>query len=65
MATVWDHFDYTRDSQWYKTVGYPMIKGIAAFWLDVLVEDKYFNDGTLVANPCNSPEHGPTVSVNA
>lgn len=41
-----------------------MIKGIASFWLDVLVEDKYFNDGTLVANPCNSPEHGPTVRIS-
>ncbi|KAJ3495328.1 hypothetical protein NLG97_g3472 [Lecanicillium saksenae] len=60
MATVWDHYDYTRDTQWYKSTGYPLIKGIAEFWLDLLVEDKHFNDGTLVANPCNSPEHGPT-----
>lgn len=59
---VWDHFDYSQDSEWYKTVGYPILKGTAEFWLSQLVEDKHFNDGTWVANPCNSPEHGPTVS---
>ncbi|KAJ6437332.1 alpha-fucosidase [Purpureocillium lavendulum] len=60
MATVWDRFDYGRDEKWYKSVGYPLMKGVAEFWLDVLVQDRYFNDGTLVANPCNSPEQGPT-----
>lgn len=64
VATVWDRFDYGRDVQWYKTVGYPMMKGIAEFWLDLLVEDQYFKDGKLVANPCNSPEQGPTVSFH-
>ena len=59
---VWDHFDYSQDIEWYRTVGYPILKGTAEFWLSQLVEDKYFNDGTWVANPCNSPEHGPTVS---
>lgn len=57
---VWDRFDYSQDKDWYQKVGYPIIKGTAQFWLSQLVEDKYFNDGTLVVNPCNSPEHGPT-----
>ncbi|PWI65278.1 hypothetical protein PCL_07201 [Purpureocillium lilacinum] len=60
MATVWDRYDYSRDKAWYKSVGYPLMKGVAEFWLDVLVQDQYFKDGTLVANPCNSPEQGPT-----
>ena len=58
---VWDRYDYSRDNVWYQTVGYPLLKPVAEFWLDMLVEDEYFKDGTLVANPCNSPEQGPTV----
>ncbi|OTA02843.1 hypothetical protein A9Z42_0032540 [Trichoderma parareesei] len=61
MAHVWDRYDYGRDKKWYASVGYPMMKGVASFWVDMLVQDRYFNDGTLVANPCNSPEQGPTV----
>ncbi|KAF7171884.1 hypothetical protein CNMCM6106_006238 [Aspergillus hiratsukae] len=57
---VWGHFDYTQDIKWYQTVGYPILKGAAQFWLSQLVQDEYFNDGTWVVNPCNSPEHGPT-----
>lgn len=60
---VWDHFDYSQDIEWYQTVGYPILKGTAEFWLSQLVEDTYFNDSTWVANPCNSPEHGPTVRM--
>jgi hypothetical protein len=58
---VWDRYDYGRDKSWYASVGYPLMKGVASFWVDLLVPDEYFKDGTLVANPCNSPEHGPTV----
>jgi alpha-L-fucosidase 2 len=36
------------------------VKGVAKFWLSQLQEDMYFNDGTLVVNPCNSAEQGPT-----
>jgi alpha-L-fucosidase 2 len=38
-----------------------MIKGVAQYWLSMLVPDEHFKDGSLVAVPCNSPEHGPTV----
>lgn len=62
MQHVWDHFDYTQNVSWYRQTGYPILKGTAQFWLSQLVEDKYSKDGTLVVNPCNSPEHGPTVS---
>ncbi|KAH8811188.1 glycoside hydrolase family 95 protein [Xylogone sp. PMI_703] len=57
MKHVWDRYDYGRDETWYRTEGYPLLKGIAEYWIHELVEDQYFNDGTLVAAPCNSPEH--------
>ena len=34
-------------------------QGIAEFWLQNLLEDDYFKDGTLVIVPCNSPEQVP------
>ncbi|CCO35335.1 hypothetical protein BN14_09452 [Rhizoctonia solani AG-1 IB] len=56
MFHVYDHFDYTNDVTWWKEHGWPMLKGVASFWLDHLVEDEHFKDDTLVAVPCNSPE---------
>lgn len=52
--------DYSGDEDWYRRQGYGILKGTVQFWLSQLQEDRYFNDGTLVVNPCNSPEHGPT-----
>jgi alpha-L-fucosidase 2 len=52
--------EYSGDTEWYQRQGYPLLKGAAQFWLSQLQEDRYFNDSTLVVNPCNSPEHGPT-----
>lgn len=60
MQHVSDHFSYSRDVAWLKETGYPLLKGVTQFWLPQLQEDTYWNDGTLVVNPCNSPEHGPT-----
>jgi alpha-L-fucosidase 2 len=60
MQHVFDHWDYSRDVEWLKTQGYPMIKGVAQFWMSQLQEDAYTGDGSLVVNPCNSPEHGET-----
>ncbi|KAL4903353.1 alpha-fucosidase A [Aspergillus multicolor] len=60
MQHVWDAFDYTRDTQWLQSQGYGLLKGVARFWLSSLVEDEFYDDGTLVVNPCNSPETGPT-----
>jgi alpha-L-fucosidase 2 len=59
MLHVLDAYDYSRDAAWYKSQGYPLIKGVAQFWLSQLQDDLFFNDGTLVVNPCNSPEQGP------
>jgi alpha-L-fucosidase 2 len=60
MQHVYDHFSYSQNTTWFTTQGYPLMKGVAEFWLSQLQLDTYFHDGTLVVNPCNSPEHGPT-----
>lgn len=56
LAThLWDYFDYTRDLQWLKTEGYPILKGAAQFASDFLWKKP---DGTYTAAPSTSPEHG-------
>ena len=60
MQHVFDNFDYSQDTNWLTSQGYPLLKGIAEFWLSQLQLDAFSNDSTLVVNPCNSPEHGPT-----
>ncbi|TBU60468.1 Six-hairpin glycosidase-like protein [Dichomitus squalens] len=59
MLHVWDHFDFTQDSDWFKAQGWPLLKSVAQFHLQKLVPDERFNDSTLVVNPCNSPEQVP------
>ncbi|EMD36191.1 glycoside hydrolase family 95 protein [Gelatoporia subvermispora B] len=59
MIHVWDHFDYTNDVSWFKSQGWPLLKGVAQFHLQKLIPDERFNDSTLVVNPCNSPEQVP------
>lgn len=60
MQQVFDHYDYTRNLTWLNETGYPLLKAVASFWVSQLQEDLFSNDGTLVVNPCNSPEQGPT-----
>jgi alpha-L-fucosidase 2 len=60
MQHVFDHYSYSQNITWFQEQGYPLMEGVAKFWLSQLQPDAYFNDGTLVVNPCNSPEHGPT-----
>lgn len=60
MQHVFDHYSYSQNATWFQEQGYPLVKGVAQFWLSQLQPDTYFNDGSLVVNPCNSPEHGPT-----
>ncbi|KAG8783850.1 hypothetical protein FRC12_019297 [Ceratobasidium sp. 428] len=66
MIHVYDHFDYTNDVAWWRAQGWPLLKNIASFWLDHLIEDQYFKDGTLITAPCNSPEQSiVTLAVQA
>ncbi|PSN70163.1 hypothetical protein BS50DRAFT_674612 [Corynespora cassiicola Philippines] len=60
MQHVTDHFAYSQNLDWLSSTGYPLLKGVTEFWLSQLQEDTHWNDGTLVVNPCNSPETGPT-----
>ena len=53
---IWDHYAFSRDQEYLRTMAYPMMKEICEFWLDRL---KPLTDGTLVAPNGYSPEHGP------
>lgn len=53
-AHVWEHFDYNRDTEYLREV-YPVLKGAAQFFLDMLVTDP--NTGWLVTAPTTSPEN--------
>jgi alpha-L-fucosidase 2 len=52
--TVYEHFLFTRDTNFLKNAAYPMMKGSAEFVLGYLVESP---DGFLVTNPSHSPEN--------
>ncbi len=51
---VYEHFLFTRDTSFLKSVAYPIMKGSAEFVLGFLVESP---EGYLVSNPSNSPEN--------
>jgi len=53
-AHLWEHFDYNRDTVYLREV-YPVMKGAAQFFLDMLVTDP--NTGWLVTAPTTSPEN--------
>lgn len=55
LAThLWEYYDYSRDIDWLRNVGYDMIKGSAQFVIGTLYE----YNGELNATPSWSPEHG-------
>ncbi|WP_294586999.1 glycoside hydrolase N-terminal domain-containing protein [uncultured Phocaeicola sp.] len=57
LAThVWNYYDYTRDLDFLRTVGYDLIKESARFAVDYLWHKP---DGSYTAAPSTSPEHGP------
>lgn len=53
---LWEHFAFTRDTNYLQTVAYPILKEVCQFWEDEL---KTLPDGSLVAPNGWSPEHGP------
>nr|WP_278703519.1 glycoside hydrolase N-terminal domain-containing protein [Bacteroides intestinalis] len=56
LAThIWEYYDYTRDRNFLKEVGYDLIKSSAQFTVDYLWRK---SDGTYTAAPSTSPEHG-------
>ena len=56
MQNSFDHYAFTRDKEYLRTLAYPAMKEICEFWIDRLKE---LPDGTLVAPQGYSPEHGP------
>ncbi|MFZ6757464.1 glycoside hydrolase family 95 protein [Undibacterium sp. Ji50W] len=52
----WEHYAFTQDLNFLRTVAYPMMKEVCTFWQDHL---KTLPDGRLVAPQGWSPEHGP------
>jgi alpha-L-fucosidase 2 len=56
MQNIWDHYAFTGDQAYLRTVAYPMMKEVCEFWSDRLTA---LPDGKLVAPNGYSPEHGP------
>lgn len=53
--SIWEHYLFTQDTE-YLAEYFDTMKNAALFWVDNLWTDE--RDGTLVANPSLSPEHG-------
>lgn len=53
---LWEHFAFTRDTNYLRTTAYPILKETCEFWEDQL---KTLPGGTLVVPNAWSPEHGP------
>ena len=53
MQDVWEHYAFTRDLNFLRTY-YPVMRGSAEFYLNILVPDA---DGNLITAPSLSPEN--------
>lgn len=58
---IWEHYAFYQDDEYLRRTAYPMMKELAHFWFDYLVED---SDSTLVSSPSISPEQGD-ISIGA
>ncbi len=57
LAThLWSHYQYTRDTDYLRKTGYPLIKETALFFMDYMTTDP--RTGYLVTGPSISPENG-------
>ncbi|MET8824508.1 glycoside hydrolase family 95 protein [Streptomyces sp. NPDC004610] len=52
----YEHYLFTGDTAFLRDRAYPVMKGLAQFWIDELVADP--RDGRLVVTPSYSPEQG-------
>jgi alpha-L-fucosidase 2 len=57
---LWEHFLYTRDTNFLRTRAYPVMKESAFFFDDFLIPDP--KTGLLISTPSNSPEQGGLVA---
>jgi len=53
---IWEHYNFNQDTTFLEE-NFPILLDAALFWVDNLWRDS--RDGSLVANPSYSPEHGP------
>ncbi|MGC5011121.1 glycosyl hydrolase family 95 catalytic domain-containing protein [Streptosporangium sp. DT93] len=53
---LYEHYLFGGDLSYLREAAYPVMREAAVFWLDTLHVDP--RDGTLVASPSYSPEHG-------
>jgi len=53
---IWEYYNFNQDKAFLEAY-FPIMLDAALFWVDNLRLDS--RDGTLVANPSYSPEHGP------
>ena len=51
---LWEHYSFTKDLDFLRKEGYPLMKGAAQFCLEWMVEDK---NGKLITSPSTSPEN--------
>jgi len=51
---LWEHYQFTGDSEFLSKTAYPLMKSAAQFCLDWLIEDK---NGKLVTSPSTTPEN--------
>jgi alpha-L-fucosidase 2 len=56
MQHLWEHYAFTGDTNFLRTVAYPAMQEIVEFWEDRLVEAP---NGALITPDGWSPEHGP------
>ncbi len=52
---IWEHYLFTKDKEFLKNYGYPVMREVAMFLSDFLVENP--NTGKLVTGPSMSPEN--------
>jgi alpha-L-fucosidase 2 len=53
-TNLWEYYTFTKDLDFLKNKGYPLMKGVAQFCLDWLVQDR---EGNLITSPSTSPEN--------
>ena len=51
---VFEHYEYTQDTEYLRKTAYPILSAASEFYLDVLTEDP---DGHLIFAPSTSPEN--------
>ncbi|KAI8599394.1 Six-hairpin glycosidase-like protein [Dissophora ornata] len=60
---AWDRYVYSQDYSYLKDHAYKLMKGASQFWLDSLLQ--FQGNGTYLASPSYSPEHGPYTEGSA